>query len=159
MFNSKEKNRSAYSFRLNSEFSFKERFDTGNKENSKRFNQTSGNFHTKIKINKSDQGIQDVVSKLYSLRTSREKLNKLMKDEDDHVNCKEDEINIINQYVEELSSSNEELVYQMSRLTKERTELEHQQREIADYCNDLKRKFANFEQTVIIYIIFKQPFR
>jgi hypothetical protein len=30
--------------------------------------------------------------------------------------------------------------------------LEYEQRSIADYCNDLKRKFANFDKTVLILL-------
>ena len=34
-------------------------------------------------------------------------------------------------------------------LTK-RNQLESEQRSIAEYCNDLKRKFSNYDHTVII---------
>lgn len=68
--------KTAVSFRLNSEFSFKEQFETP-KDKEKKFNQTSGNFHLKLKIPRQSEGINLVVNKYSTLKESNEKLSKL----------------------------------------------------------------------------------
>jgi hypothetical protein len=70
-------------FRLNSEFSFKDNIiDTNtnhNKSPDKKLGQTTSNFHLKIKVNKSQRGIQKVVDKYSDLKTSNINLNSLQR--------------------------------------------------------------------------------
>jgi hypothetical protein len=40
------------------------------------------------------------------------------------------------------------LKYLVHEQLEERNELDREQREVAEYCNDLKRKFNNIEKTV-----------
>ena len=69
--------KTANSFRVNSEFSFKEKSELllNNKFN----NTVKENFRLKIKINKSQKGIQNVVDKYSTLKAINLNLNTLTK--------------------------------------------------------------------------------
>ena len=139
----------SHSFRLNSEFSFKDRFDSHNnsvdKKASKKYNQTqtAGAFILKVKVKKNNKSIDKIVNKYSSLKSSNEKLSSVAHSERHHNFVKEEELNRLNDYLEEYVTTNDELKYQIENETKIRSEYEYEQRSIADYCNDLKKKFNN----------------
>lgn len=151
------------SFRLNSEFSFKEKDKQENNTNNDtfrdnevhscclRFNQTTGMPNVKIKVNNSTEGIQKVVDKYASLKISNENLNSLSQVEVEHDAKKEEEINKLNDYIQECISANDELKHSIAVELGVRHEYEDDQRNIANYCNDLKKKFSNIEKTIEDY--------
>ncbi len=61
---------------------------------------------------------------------------------------KDEEIEKLSEYIEDSKFRNEELKYLVNEELEERNDLDKEQREIAEYCNDLKRKFNNIEKTV-----------
>ena len=61
---------------------------------------------------------------------------------------KDDEINKINEEIAKLIIQNDHLRHKICEVLKLRSNLEFEQRSIADYCNDLKNKFNNLDKTV-----------
>src|SRR4051812_7945535 len=80
-------------FRLNSEFSFKDKHDSHNNSASKQHNQTQkGNFVLKIKVDKSIKGIENIVNKYSLLKQSNDRLGTLQRIERLNENQKDEEI-------------------------------------------------------------------
>jgi hypothetical protein len=137
------------SFRVNPEFTFKDK-SKPNPTNSTDFNKTH-KLQLKIKVNKSAEGIKNIVDKYSSLKLDSEHLKIKSKEQQEFEARKEMEMESINERLEELRQINSDLKYDIQIENAERNDNEKEQRAVADYCNDLKKKFDNIEKTVEEY--------
>lgn len=81
----------------------------------------------------------------------------MIKDEKNTSKAKDEEIDQLNTYIQDCISANEELKDMIDYQLRLRGDLEFEQKAIADYCNELKRKFANIPATVNkTFILFRQ---
>lgn len=141
---------------LDSQFTFKDRYDSINeKKLNKEVDKNRTNSSLKVKVfsadNPTQDGFKDFFKSYTSYVNSNERLTHVLRDKELIELSKDEEINQLNNMIDEYTTKNKEMRLQMHSEIKGKEEVEVDQRDIADYCNDLKRKFYNVDQTVEEY--------
>jgi hypothetical protein len=112
-------------------------------------------YRFKMKINKSPEDIDLVFKKYDSMIMDSNRMQKitevnisLTQKQDNILTKKENNIDNINTLIQDCLTANIEIKDIIGYERYIRTELDTEQRAIADYCNDLKKKFSNIPKTV-----------
>lgn len=109
----------------------------------------SNKSHFVMKVNKED--MQSIFFKHKELTVSNYKLNNTLGSDKRKYDQLNDHIQQLNNDIEEIKLENEAMLFSRFNESLEKQHLEISQKEITDYCNDMKRKSMNVENTISEY--------
>ena len=104
-----------------------------------------------ILIDESEQGEKELRKKCQELKKLADKIHKANESKIKENKIKDSEINSLNDNIEKIILNNYDLEVAIQKELELRNKYEGEQKRIAAYCNDLKRKFQNMEQTIKDY--------
>ena len=104
-----------------------------------------------ILIDESKQGEKELRKKCQEIKKLADKIHKANESKIKENKIKDSEINSLNDNIEKIILNNYDLEVAIQKELELRNKYEGEQKRIAAYCNDLKRKFQNMEQTIKDY--------